>query len=707
MITNEALQALLVKRFRHYTPDLDFGFEQTEQPGLLSVAGHAYPVILLANDVFWFPSRESRPAREDGRSMKTKAPAGTRYVIVDEPAFDDLVLVEGEGDALAMRCVGYTGIAIAGGVNNCLSDTAEAVKNRKAIFTGKNIRLLFDNDDAGKKGAIKVARRLLSEGAVRVACIALPDVGDVEDWLEEFEDKSDALRALTHLIGGSSWETDAELKKQEADAEKDLPMVRTTSARIHVPGDRFPRLIVMTYEREKGKLLLAKFAPIDEPEISGYGDASIEPDVARGWSFGNDFEIAGVRYYPDRSDAVRDYLRFGTLVLPPPPVENVISSEELWGAVHSFVDRWVVVPKFAPDVMASYAFLTWRLEDACFRHVPYLRFFGPPGAGKGRALDVMRQICWRSFSTQPSSQNLHRIIDHMGDITLIIDEFHIDGKRSDSQQQIIDTLCYGYDRAQPVARVSMMRGKPDEIKNYKLFGPKVFAGYGSDEHEALARRSVTVEMEAGVSIPGEMSPLGLPEAFYAEGEKLRAQLLAWRGKNLTRGLPSPLTHPHAQSLIDRAGYEVGQVFFPLLAMVPEKLNEAREMILAYASRRRVAVRATRSVSDEAFLMEAFVNAATGPNGFQSDARFYATTQLVTDYLQDRTLTNAMIGRRLTGMGFAQVRPKKLWTSDGVRHRYYVLDPKAPHQQKLLERTGIKLPVNPLAKDVSVAGTAAL
>jgi hypothetical protein len=707
---SENLQALLAKRFRHYVSGTELGFEQTDQPGILSVGGGTYPAILLGNDVWWFPAREARPMTDEGRSMKTKAPTGTRFVMVDDSTLDEIVVVEGEGDAFAMRFVGYTGIAIAGGVNNLLDSDPAAVKNRKEIFAGKNVRLLFDADEAGVKGAIKGARQLLADGAERVAIVSLTKAPDVEDWLEEFEDPGDALRALTHLIGGSSWEDANTLEKIDAAADAEIPVVRTTSTRVFVPGDATPRLITMTYDRKSGRVDLARFGPLTEPKLAspGYGDVSADPDVERGWSIAGEHEIAGTLYVPDRSDAVREYLRFGTLVLPPPPVENasVLSSVELWRELREFVRRWVVLDEYALDVLVAYALLTWRLEDAGFRYVPYLRFFGPPGSGKGRALDVMRQITWRSFSTQPTNLNLHRIIDFFGDISLIVDEFHIDKTRGESQQQLIDTLCLGYDRAQLVARVvGSAKGKGEEIKNFRLFGPKIFSGYGADEHEALARRSVTVEMVSDADVPSSMSPLGLPDEFYDEGERLRAHLLAWRGRNLTKGLPDARSHPHSEALVERSGFEVGQVFFPLVAMIPESMSAERERVFEYAAGRRTSVRETRAVTDDAFLVEAFVNAATGPNGFDRGGVYLATPQLVFDTLGDRNYTTALVGRRLKALGFRSSRPRASPT--GSRCRYYEVDPTNAADAMILKRAGVRFPKHPEAADFDGAVMAAL
>lgn len=702
MIT-DTLRGLLRKRFRHYRDDAVLGFEADDQPGITSVKGTTYPALLLRNDVFWFLAREARPADDEGRSLKSKAPTGNRNVLVDDANFDELVVVEGEGDAIAMRLVGYAGIAIAGGVNNLLSESAAALADRKAVFAGKAVRILFDDDEAGRRGAVKVARRLLEDGATRVAIVSLTGHSDVEDWLESFEKPDEALRELTHLIGSAQWETDSGLAAQDKkNDDDDVEEIPTLSTRVYVPGDPIPRLLALTFERRPKKIALAKFGPLVEPKLAAptYGDAAgIFSEVARGWSVANQHVVDGKIYYADGSEAILEYLRNGTLVLPPPPSESEVSSVELWISVRRFIERWVVVPEFAPDVMTAYAFLTWRLEDAAFRRVPYLRFFGPPGSGKGRALDVMRQICWRTFSTQPSTQNLHRLIDFLGDVTLVVDEFHVDGMRGEHQQQLIDMLCLGYDRTQPVARVTQApKGRGETIRNFKLFGPKVFAGYGADEHEALARRSVTVEMLPGADVPPEMSPLDLPDAFFDEGERLRADLLAWRGRNLAKGLPDATAHPHSKELIDRAGMEVGQVFFPLIAMIPESLDDVRETVLAYAEGRRVAVRDTRAVTDDAYLLEAFVNTACGPFGYFFEGAYFASTQAIFAECVGTARgdsTAAVVGRRLKSLGFKSHRPA------GVgRHRYYMLDPRSAAHARVLERNGVSLPATSRAKPMA-------
>jgi len=65
---------------------------------------------------------------------------------------DKLFVVEGESDALAALSIGLSAVTFTGGAGNCPSDLHR--------LQGKEITILYDNDEAGSKGAKKVAQSL-------------------------------------------------------------------------------------------------------------------------------------------------------------------------------------------------------------------------------------------------------------------------------------------------------------------------------------------------------------------------------------------------------------------------------------------------------------------------------------------------------------------------------------------------------------------
>ncbi len=124
--------------------------------------------------------------------MAGSGPDVTTRLFPGEPLPNDVLLVEGEWDAIAARQYGidnaFTVTAGAGNWNPSLTP----------LFDGHTVTIAYDNDDAGMKGTVKVARVLSSAGVqVRVLRIPnLPPKGDVTDFFVEQGRSPDELRTL-------------------------------------------------------------------------------------------------------------------------------------------------------------------------------------------------------------------------------------------------------------------------------------------------------------------------------------------------------------------------------------------------------------------------------------------------------------------------------------------------------------------------------
>lgn len=108
----------------------------------------------------------------------------------------DVILVEGEWDAMLMRQHGFT---------NTLTVTSGAgIFNPEwvPLFDGKNVTIIYDNDDAGRRGEQSVAAKLSRAALVAIAHIPnLPAKGDVTDFFVEQGRSADELR---EIIGDAS-----------------------------------------------------------------------------------------------------------------------------------------------------------------------------------------------------------------------------------------------------------------------------------------------------------------------------------------------------------------------------------------------------------------------------------------------------------------------------------------------------------------------
>ncbi len=708
---NDATRAGLLARFKHLNLEKCGTLFHVDQPedGLFTVDGSKYPGVRMRNGAKWFYVKDQRPLNKQGQPLKSKAPKGTRRMLYDtvEPA--ELLAVEGEGHALACCSIGLKGVVCVGGVNTLLTNKPDAREHRRQVFQGKSVRLLFDPDEAGQAAVTKAARSLLEAGAVRVAIVmpeALPESWlrgmDVEDWLASFDTPEAATVDLMQLLGATNWD-DA---KDPDDEDKDHE-VAVQSERLFTVGEAHPVLVVMVYDEDERKASLAVFGPEDigrdgeltehqQKVLNDYPDRNATEDAdrrARAWRVMDTWRCGHTHYMPDTSQAVMKYLENRTLVLPSPPHEGADTSELLWQDLRAFMQRWVLMDTEQYDVLVAYTLLTYRLQDAHFNAIPYLRFYGPPATGKGRALDVMQVVCWRSFSSQPTADNIHRLVEYFGDITLIFDEFHLDrGLSKDAQDKLIDTLALGNKRGQGKIRVEKDARGNLVLKHFDLFGLKVFAGYGHDEHESLARRTVNVEMRQR-KVPESMSLFALPPEFYKEAAALRGRLLSWRGRKLELGMPDPGSS-RAKWLLREVGPDTGQVFWPLLEMVPGTMKAELENLMACAMGRKAGTQAAREVSEESYLLDAVTQLwDEGEAHRLEDGTWFMTTEDIYERaVQRAAVQQNTVAKRLQALGLTHGR-HRVDTHAGIKAKRggVVLRPGDANLKQVFNRYGLEWP----------------
>lgn len=114
-----------------------------------------------------------------------------RLFPLDVPLPEDVLLVEGEWDMI---------LAHQHGLTNTLTVTSGAGIWSAAFtpyFEGRRVTICYDNDEAGRKGAQRVARILSDSCFVFLLHIPnLPEKGDVTDFFVEQQRSADELRAL-------------------------------------------------------------------------------------------------------------------------------------------------------------------------------------------------------------------------------------------------------------------------------------------------------------------------------------------------------------------------------------------------------------------------------------------------------------------------------------------------------------------------------
>jgi len=132
---------------------------------------------------------------EQGKMLSLMSGGGpnvTTRLFPGDPLPGDVLLVEGEWDAMLARQHGFPGtftITSGAGVWN---------PSLTQLFTKSRVTIAYDNDEAGMKGTVKVAR-ILSSAGVMVNVVRIPNLppkGDVTDFFVEQGRSPDELRAL-------------------------------------------------------------------------------------------------------------------------------------------------------------------------------------------------------------------------------------------------------------------------------------------------------------------------------------------------------------------------------------------------------------------------------------------------------------------------------------------------------------------------------
>lgn len=137
--------------------------------------------------------RYLRDAGDGQKFLPLMAGAGpdvTTRLFPGDPLPDDVVLVEGEWDAMICQQEGIDARTMTIGAGNWNPSFTP-------LFAGRNVTIAYDNDDAGRNGAIKVAKILSNVTTVRILQIPnLPAKGDVTDFFVDQARGGDELRAL-------------------------------------------------------------------------------------------------------------------------------------------------------------------------------------------------------------------------------------------------------------------------------------------------------------------------------------------------------------------------------------------------------------------------------------------------------------------------------------------------------------------------------
>ena len=158
-----------------------------------------YPYVdetgALLFEVVRFEPKDFRQRKPDGRGGWTWNLKGVRrvpYRLNELAGADEVFIVEGEKDVDNLRALGFVATTVPGGAEKWRAEYADAFRD------GQDVVVIADNDDAGMKGAHKIAAAL--RGVVAsVRILELPDLpakGDVSDFIATFNDREAAAERL-------------------------------------------------------------------------------------------------------------------------------------------------------------------------------------------------------------------------------------------------------------------------------------------------------------------------------------------------------------------------------------------------------------------------------------------------------------------------------------------------------------------------------
>ena len=204
----------------------------------------------------------------------------------------------------------------------------------------------------------------------------------------------------------------------------------------------------------------------------------------------------------------------------PEPWLDPVDGAELLEALQGFAGRFLALPRGADALFPAFVVATYASE--IFPVAPYLVVHSPaPQCGKTRALEVLELLVRRPWRTiVPSTAVLFRVLEQSAP-TLLLDEAEVVQGRGDAAADVRALLQSGYRRGALVPRCV---GDSNEVRNFRVFGPKVFALIGQLP-AALFDRCIPVEMQRRPR--GERGERFRPTRLEPEALALRRMARRW------------------------------------------------------------------------------------------------------------------------------------------------------------------------------------
>jgi len=194
------------------------------------------------------------------------------------------------------------------------------------------------------------------------------------------------------------------------------------------------------------------------------------------------------------------------------PLWEDISTEKLdmknvYNFIYEQIKRLIVFPEeIQYKLFILWSISTWKVD--VWSTVGFPSFLGIPDSGKTRALDVLRQICYRMIHASHVTFPAMVRATHVFGAGVLVDEAQTKlNPRTEGGKEMISFLKTSYRRGSTYTVAD--KEDPYDLIVYKNFGFKAFAGERGSDY-AMATRSITFYMDK--------SKPEIPDLKYVQNE---------------------------------------------------------------------------------------------------------------------------------------------------------------------------------------------
>jgi hypothetical protein len=545
-----------------------------------------------------------------------EALVGKRQVYFNQAysnAAEEVVVVEGQADAISLGQWGIAAVALAGVAPD--EDLAELLKHHRAVYVG------LDADAAGAKNLWRVADPL-GPLARLVRWDALPGhhtwgadgqpVKDANDLLRALSGESEEAQAaavrgllagaVTYVEGICAWAGGLRGAERDTGVVQALKVIKRLStmqfsqyrsqvAKLLAVGTRELDTMLKALaqeekaERAKGEPVYTWGGLLDGYLVEYLYD--IEQDRAGlAWrdpqgviGTGDSVNIEGRCYMPYPPT---ETLRTGSILFPSGLGERK-SLAELITYIKMYMNWVYMLPSEETAGLVAYWVLSTWIYD-CFETVIYLRAMGGAGSGKSEFLYRIGMISYRTLSSSGASSTsaLFRSAERYKGV-VAIDE--ADLEQSDTANEMVKFYNQGAMKGHPIWRTVEVTGpngeKTFEEVGFQTFCPKMIGMRKDFKDDAVGTRSLTLKLQ-----PREMTelraagvPLTVNQEIRARAQALRNLLCRWRLETWQVEIPVDF------DLYDmEISARLNQVAGPLLAIArddPVQQDEIRRTLREY------------------------------------------------------------------------------------------------------------------------------